>query len=230
MKSIRFTHRLFPAGALALLIVGGCSSLPDKPTRPVSYDFGPGVATASATDTSTPSTPMALADVETAGVADTAAVTYRLLYADAQQLRPYAMARWVLPPGQLVRQRVREVLGQRRPILDADDVLSQKRIKGSLPRVLRLQLEEFSQVFASPGRSEGVVRLRATLVDNTPQGESFVGQQVFVLRRPAASADAPGGVQALTAATDAAAAEIERWLASQAPAAPVAPVPGVRRP
>ena len=230
MKSIRFTHRLFPAGALALLIVGGCSSLPDKPTRPVSYDFGPGVATASATDTSTPSTPMALADVETAGVADTAAVTYRLLYADAQQLRPYAMARWVLPPGQLVRQRIREVLGRHRAILEADDALSQKRVDGRLPRILRLQLEAFSQVFTSPAQSEGVLRLRATVVDHTPQGESLAGQRVFVLRRPAASADAAGGVQALAAATDAAAGEIGQWLAGlPAPSAMPSPVPS-RRP
>ena len=68
-----------------------------------------------------------------------------------------------------------------------------------------------------PGRSEGVLRLRATLVDNAPEGESFVGQRVFVLRKPAASADAAGGVQALTAATDAAGDEIEAWLARLAP-------------
>lgn len=209
------------AAMAAAAALAGCSALPDKPSRPVSYDFGSGIAAPPATGVATPLPPIALSDVDTAGVADTAAVTYRLLYTDAQQLRPYAQSRWALPPAQLVRQRVRERLGQRRPILDADDVLSQKRIEGSLPQILRLQLEEFSQVFASPGQSEGVLRLRATLVDNTQMGESFVGQRLFVLRRPAPTADAAGGVQALAAATDAAASEIEAWLASLAPARPI---------
>lgn len=210
-------HRAASAALAAALMTGlaGCSVLPDKPSRPVSYDFGSGPAMAPTVTQALP--PIALGDIDTTGIADTAAVNYRLQYTDAQQLRPYGAARWTLPPAQLVRQRVREVLGQRRAVLDADDVLSQKRVDGQLPRILRLQLEEFSQVFAGPTQSEGVVRLRATLVDNTPQGESFVGQRVFVLRMPAATPDAPGGVQALTAATDAAAGQIEGWLISLAP-------------
>lgn len=214
MKTASF-HRIATVSIAVLL--GACSSLPDKPSRPVSYDFGAGWLTPPAQDVSPALPPIALADIDSAGVPDTAAITYRLLYTDAQQLRPYANARWSLPPAQLVRQRVRERLGAHRPVLDADDLLSQKRIEGSLPRILRLQLEEFSQVFGSPGQSEGVVRLRATLVDNSPVGETFVGQRVFVLRKPAPTADAAGGVQALTAATDAAADEIEAWLARLAP-------------
>lgn len=215
MKNASF--RLVAMSMAVAVALAACSSLPDKPSRPVSYDFGAGLLTPSTQDVSRVLPPIALADIDSAGVPDTAAITYRLQYTDAQQLRPYANARWALPPAQLVRQRLRERLGVNRPVLDADDLLSQKRIEGRLPRILRLQLEEFSQVFDSPGRSEGVLRLRATLVDNAPEGESFVGQRVFVLRKPAASADAAGGVQALTAATDAAGDEIEAWLARLAP-------------
>jgi cholesterol transport system auxiliary component len=50
---------------------------------------------------------------------------------------------------------------------------------------------------------------------NTPGGERLIGQRVVVQRRPAASADASGGVRALAEATDAAAQEIDQWLASQ---------------
>jgi len=214
MKTAYFRHAVLGSIVLSM---AACSSLPDKPSRPVSYDFGAGLLTPSAQDVSRSLPPIALADIDSAGVPDTAAITYRLQYTDAQQLRPYANARWVLPPAQLVRQRVRERLGVNRPVLDADDLLSQKRIEGNLPRILRLQLEEFSQVFVGPGQSEGVLRLRATLVDNAPQGESFIGQRVFVLRRPAATADAAGGVRALTDATDAAGDEIEAWLARLAP-------------
>ncbi|WPB56804.1 ABC-type transport auxiliary lipoprotein family protein [Xylophilus sp. GOD-11R] len=227
MKTRLFDRRFSTAaiaGVIATLALGACSVLPDKPARPVSYDFGTGIAPPSVTEVAISLPPIALADVDAAALADTAAITYRLQYTDAQQLRPYAQARWALPPAQLVRLRVREALGQRRPILDADDVLAQRRVEGGLPRILRLQLEEFSQVFESPSRSEGVLRLRATLVDNTVQGENFVGQRVFVVRRPATTPDAPGGVQALAAATDAAAAEIEAWLARLAPQAASAPM------
>jgi cholesterol transport system auxiliary component len=39
-----------------------------------------------------------------------------------------------------------------------------------------------------------------------------VAQRAVVVQRPASSADAPGGVRALTAAADAAIDELEQWL------------------
>ncbi|MES2186236.1 MAG: ABC-type transport auxiliary lipoprotein family protein [Pseudomonadota bacterium] len=202
--------------AVLLLAAGvalaGCSALPDKPARPLLYDFGPGTVAALPQDRRAPLPPLALGEVETAGVADTAAVLFRLQYADAQQLRPYALARWSLPPAQLVRQRLRERLGERRAVMDIDDALAQRRIDGRLPLMLRLQLEEFSQVFPAPATSFGVVRLRATLLDKAADGERLLGQRLFVVQRPALTADAAGGVGALAAATDAAADEIAGWL------------------
>ena len=78
--------------------------------------------------------------------------------------------------------------------------------------MLRVELEEFSQLFDSPGESKGVVRVRCTLLENTGGGERLVAQRSFNVQRPAPSADAPGGVRALTAATDAAAQDIASWL------------------
>ena len=57
-----------------------------------------------------------------------------------------------------------------------------------------------------------LVKLRATLVEVIPAGEKLINQRFFVVQRPAPSADAQGGVRALTAATDAAIVEIEQWL------------------
>ena len=202
--------------AAGALLLAACSALPAKPSRPVTYDFGAGPVAA------VPALPrpgsadalpaLALDNITVAGVADTAAVLYRLQYADSQQLRPYSDARWSLPPAQLVRQRLRERLGERRAILEADDIASHQRVEGKLPLILRLQMEEFSQLFASPASSQGVLRLRATLVENQPQGERLLAQRLFVETRPAATQDAQGGVVALAAATDAAAADIEQWV------------------
>jgi cholesterol transport system auxiliary component len=56
------------------------------------------------------------------------------------------------------------------------------------------------------------VRLRATLVQSVAGGERLVGQRMVVAQRTAASADAAGGVRALTEASDAAVQELDQWL------------------
>lgn len=200
--------------SLALLL-GACSALPDKPVRAALYDFGPGALTPQPGTRQAPLPPIALADISTpGGVLDNQAVLYRLAYADAQQLRPYSQARWSMPPAQLIRQRLRDVLSRNRAVLNAGEgpALNRSVNQGVLPRVLKLELEEFSHFFASPGSSAGLVRLRATLVESTPSGEKLLAQRSVTVQRPAPSADAPGGVRALTAATDAAIDEIATWL------------------
>lgn len=205
-------------------LLSGCSALPDKPVRAALYDFGPGSLTAVptaqlATLPTLPALPaLAIDDISTSGGAlDNQAVLYRLTYQDAQELRPYTFARWSMPPAQLVRQRLREQLGQQRNIFDARGGLALNRSQArsqnaGLPLLLRLDLDEFSHVFTSPGVSVGLIRMRATLIEQTTSGEKLVAQRSIVVQRPAPSADAPGGVRALTAATDAAIEEIDVWL------------------
>ena len=199
-----------------MLAVPGCSALPSQPTRPALYDFGPGAVAPASVDRRAPLPPLALADVEAPGLAEGSnAVLYRLAYADAQQLRPYSQARWSQPPAQLLQQRLREQLGLRRAVLKADDGAAQARepAQGNkLPLVLRTELEEFSHLFTSPTESAGVVRLRATVVELTPAGESLRGQHVFVVRQPARSADAAGGVAALADASTRLASELADWV------------------
>lgn len=198
-------RRALSAFLLAWLLPG-CSSLPSAPVRPVVYDFGPGALTASArTNPALP--PIVLQEVKTPPALDSAAVLYRLAYSDAQQLRPYAQARWSMPPAQLVRQRLRESLSLRRAVVDPGE--------SSVPLTLRVELQEFSQLFDTAQNSSGLVRLRATLIEVKGGADRLVAQQVFVVQRPAASPDAPGGVRALMAATDAAIEEIGAWLQQQ---------------
>jgi len=193
--------------------LAGCSAIPDKPVRAAQYDFGPG-ATASE-PAPAPLPPLVLADIETTGAWDGSALLYRLGYADGHQLRPYAQARWSAPPPQLIRQRLRELLSRQRPVLDPADGAALARTNGAMPRVLRLQLEEFSHWFETPAQSWGLLRLRATLTENTPAGERLLAQRSVAVRRPAPTPDAPGGVRAMAAATDAAAQEIAQWLQQQ---------------
>lgn len=228
---------------LAVLTLAGCSALPDKPQRPVLYDFGPGAVAVQAPPDASRQAPLpavALEDITTVGGAlDNTALLYRLNYTNEQQLRPYAGARWSTPPAQLVRQRLREKLGERRAVFGARDGLALARpvVPGGraapsdgtpepLPLRLRLELEEFSHLFTAPDASVGVIRLRATLIDISRGGERLVGQRSLIAQRPATSMDAPGGVRALTEATDAAIAELDAWLQTAQTAQ--ASLPGTR--
>lgn len=195
---------------LAPVALAACSALPDKPTRETMYDLGPvSLPAASATP---PGAPLVLPDLEVNGALETTALLYRLGYADAFQLRPYGFARWSAPPGQLLLQRLRDHIGQARPVLDSASAASLARRGGVTPPVLRVELEEFSQVFESQSASQGVVRLRCTLLESTAAGERLVAQRIFGAQLPAPTADAPGGVRALSAASDAVARDILAWL------------------
>jgi len=198
--------------------VAGCSVI-DKPTRATTYDFGPGdlatqvAASPPAAGVVPALSPLAIADIATSGGAlENQAVLYRLGYLDAQQLRPYSQARWTMPPAQLVRQRMRDRLSQQRVVLNAREGVALNRSQNTNLPMLRLELEEFSQLFSAPDASVGLLRLHATLVEITPAGERLVAQRNLSVQRPATSSDAAGGVRALTAATDAAIDELDAWL------------------
>ena len=187
------------AALVAALALSACA-VSQAPASKLVYDFGPAaqVAPSSAVPTLAP---VALAEVQTSVSLDTTAVQFRLAYANAQELRPYALARWSMPPGQLVQQRVRAVLTSQGPVLSPGE--------GSPAYTLKLELEEFSQRFDAPATSQGVVQLRATLL----KGNTLSAQRSFTATSPAPTADAPGGVRALTAATQDAASQIATWLA-----------------
>ena len=204
------------------LALSACSALPSKPTRATMYDFGPGPLAAQPAQPAAAQTPLASVVIEeistSGGALDNMAVLYRLGYVDAQELRPYSQSRWSMPPAQLVRQRLRDTLSLRRPVFNAREGLALNRSQNPmLPLQLRLELQEFSHFFSAPDASVGLVRLRATLVDVTTAGEKLVAQRIVVAQKPAATADAPGGVRALTAATDAAIEELDQWLQQQQP-------------
>ena len=253
---LKWRVRLFLAPLAMAGLLTGCSALPDKPTRATVYDFGPGAIAYSPANRMAPLPTLALDEVQSSAALDSTAVLYRLAYADAQALKPYAQARWSMTPAQLLRQRLREHLGQRRAVLNAGEgsaplvtganvatvapgatgatglnsigtsasastVASASAIAATVtsattsataPVLLRVELEEFSQLFESPTASTGLLRLRATAVQASPQGEKLLGQRTFIVQRPAPSADAAGGVRALAAATDAAVQEIGLWL------------------
>jgi len=215
MKTVRARRG---AGSLAALasacMLAGCGALPDKPPRAALYDFGPGASSAAAPaapPAAAPLPPILLADIDASSRLDGTQVLYRLGYADANELRPYSQARWSVAPAQLLRQRLRDALAVRRVVLGPEESANIARTEGKSPNSLRVNLEEFSHYFESPGASVGLVRVRATLISTSAGGDRVLGQRTFTAKQPAASADAPGGVKALAAASDAVVAQVVQW-------------------
>jgi cholesterol transport system auxiliary component len=191
------------------LIFAGCALQSSQVRSVVVYDFGPGLQTSAAPSAANRLPALALEVMESNPALDSTAIFYRLAYVDSQKIQPYALARWSMTPTQLLRQRLRQHFGQRRALLGPGE-----KLQGSTeaPVLLQLELDEFSHVFEASDRSFGLIRLRATLTQPAPKGAKWLAQRSFVTQREAPSADASGGVQALAAAADAAAQELDLWL------------------
>ncbi|WP_353233386.1 hypothetical protein [Diaphorobacter ruginosibacter] len=205
--------------ALAALLAGCGSILPQPPQRADVYDFGPGLTTARAAGAAAqerqPLPPIGLADFATAGPPDgRSALYYRLAYANAQVLYPYTLARWSQAPAALMQMAVRDRLSaQNRAVIFGSENIDQQITGGRSPTILRAELEEFSQVFSSEKDSVGLVRVRASLISSSKSGDELIAQRVFVAQRPAASADAAGGAGALSDAALQVADDIAQWVA-----------------
>jgi len=217
MNSIAFNARstcVISVLLLAFLALAGCSTALQQ-VRPSVYDFGPGALstpttpTTVANDKPAPSTPLIIGEINATAALDSTAVQYRMAYTDALQLKPYSKARWSMAPADLIRQRLREQLGQSRTLLNPGEG-GQSGL--SAPNTLRVDLEEFSQLFESPDKSIGLLRMRVTLIQTQANGATRAAQRSIIVQRPAPSADAAGGVRALTDATDAAMQEVDDWL------------------
>ncbi len=148
--------------------------------------------------------PLTVADVTSAPWLDSQMMFFRLSYANDQQPRPYANSRWSMPPPQLLGQRIKARMAQA-----GVAVLSGSDGAINVP-LLRIEADDFSQRFDSPASSEVHVTWRASVFN----GRLLVAQKTFDQQRPAASADAAGGAQALAISTDALIGDMMAWLAT----------------
>jgi ABC-type uncharacterized transport system auxiliary subunit len=158
---------------------------------PAIYDFGPPAARL----TTLPAGDLAI-EVRAPLWFDTSGIDYRLAYADAARLREYTLARWAGPPAQMIQQR----LAQKLPLIPAG--------QGRTRCVVRVEIDEFSQVFATPETSRGILRGRYELLDRNRR--KVVGRDIAI-EQDAPTPDARGGVAALTATVDRLADDIFAW-------------------
>jgi cholesterol transport system auxiliary component len=169
--------------ALLAACLGACGVGPKAQAPVGTYDFGLAAAAAPR---------LALKNIGQVEVGaprwlDSVNLYYRLAYADIAQPRAYTQTKWSMPPASLVEARFKERA-----------VAGGGVIGGSGPTV-RIELDEFSQVFTSAAASHAVVRARVSVLGGPG---AAVRQKAFAIEEPAASADGPGGAAALKRAAE----------------------------
>lgn len=190
---------------LVAALLAGCAG-PKGSGAPERYDLGP-VVQPQGEGKGTGST-VWLAAVHAPSSLDGVHMLYRLGYSNALQTRAYAQARWSMPVPELLEQRLRRQLSLKRAVLNpADGVLG--RAHGV---ILRVDVEDFSQTFSAADHASAQVRVRATLSTWRGGVEHLLEQRNFQAVKPCTTADAQGGVQALSQATDQVLSELESWL------------------
>lgn len=188
---------------LLLLLVCLQSACATRSSAPALYDFGP-LATGIAAPAPVRLPVLKVLDAQAPAWMDGPLMFYRLGYANVQQAYPYAGSRWSMSPAQLLTQRLKT-----RIALEGASVLASGEGSANLP-TLRLDADEFVQIFSSASSSSGQLSLRASLF----QGNHLIGQKRFEQLVSAPSPDAAGGARALALASDAAISDILGWLAS----------------
>ena len=188
---------------LSLALLCGCALGPQTREGAANYDFG-------LPRTDKEANPrlqqdLVVAEVTAPAWMDNSGIYYRLAYQDPTRPQAYALSHWVMSPAALLGQRLRTSIAR---ASKAGVFTSADGVRAGY--TLRLELEEFSQVFDAADRSHAVLRLRASLI----RQRSVVAQQGFDLEHAAVTPNAEGGVRALVAASDDAGEKLIDWLAA----------------
>lgn len=138
------------------------------------------------------------------------AMHYRLDYRHDNRVAAYGRSDWVAPPATMLEDLIRNTVAAGGDWLAVVGPGSTAMADADL----HLQLENFSQVFAQPDQSAGLIEATATLVDS--RDASVMTQKHFRIEVPASTPDAQGGAKALGEAGRRFATQLERWLASTA--------------
>jgi cholesterol transport system auxiliary component len=146
-------------------------------------------------------------DVESAPGFDNHAIYFRLAYNNPTRSYTYANSRWAAAPAILLSQQLRN-----RIITKTDNLVIKDSSTAKSDYALHIELEEFTQVFDTIDSSHAVIRMRASLVKR--QSHVLLAQQTFSVKQNAATADAPGAVNALTTASNLLINELIDWLAN----------------
>jgi cholesterol transport system auxiliary component len=201
--------RMRLALVLCLLALGGCGVASRQNVVPRHYILGPSANAAKPTSRRAGGAILRISRIEMPAWLQGTGLHYRLAYRNGNVTAAYADSDWAAPPATMLEQRLRSALddgGWRAVVGPASNAQADF--------TLHVGMDDFSQVFTSPGESFGVLDATVTL---DGADDALVAQRHFHFRVPAPTADAAGGVKALDAASRDFARRLRDWLAAQQP-------------
>ena len=178
----------------AILLLNGCFSSTARQAETSYYDLGAIVVANSAQPL-----PLRGVDVHAPSWLSTAAIQYRLVYGDVSRRLSYAESRWVAPPAELLEAALR------RKIAAAETDAASAGCR------LRIDVDEFVQIFDSQSSSRSVIEARVSLL--APKSEQLLARRNFALSQVTATPDARGGVAAFSGLTAGISRDVDVWLA-----------------
>jgi cholesterol transport system auxiliary component len=170
---------------ISILMLTGCNLFP---TPAAVHDFGsPAIATGSADGDKarqsalTVDAPKWLYDNR---------IRYRLLYAEATQVRFYTLDRWLAPPPELF-----------------EHLLANNGTQWLAP--INVSLTAFEQQFTAPGKSQAFVQFTATKY--TTDNKQPVSKREFTFKQLCPTADAKGAVTGFSVLAKQASQTLQAW-------------------
>ena len=124
---------------------------------------------------------------------DATEMQYRLAYRNAAEMAAFAGSRWAASPAEMLRKQLLRAAGE-----------------GNAKCALGIEIQEFSQVFASKAQSEARIEMRVTLFHSA----GALSRNITVIEGNGGP-DAVSGAAAFARAANRAIGEIGAWLAAQ---------------
>ena len=189
----------------------GCA-ITTQNEKPVSvYDFGlPQISSKNSTtdDQQHLSRSLLVAEAKSPVWLNNNTIQYRLAYRDPTQSYKYANSRWSASPATLLTHHIRNNIS----ITTNNKVLSSTdSVRADF--ILRLELEEFSQIFDAIDNSHVLIKLRASLINRSSR--LLKAQHSFNIKLAAPTANAAGAVKALAKSSDKLTGELINWLSKE---------------
>ncbi|SFU55970.1 cholesterol transport system auxiliary component [Nitrosomonas eutropha] len=187
---------------LLAVLLTGCTLTPKVRSSISVYDLGPSSAIAPGASLSSQAT-IQIANITAPVWLDTQSIHYRLAYHDPARIYTYADSRWNAPPAELLTERLRQYFA-------TGNIDRHHKDDTPVNYLLKIDLGEFTQIFNTPGNSQVIVQLRASLYE--PTSRLPIAHQSFLGRQETQTADAAGSVTAFIQVSDNLLNELVQWL------------------
>jgi len=196
---------LLPALVASLGLLGACGLKP-APRAPVAlYDLGSLQTGTLAVETRIAQVIVVLDPIAPPWL-DNHDMYYRLAYDEPARLRRYGSSRWALSPVQLVGSLLRTRMGE---ATERGAAIRDYGLESDY--AVRVELEEFNQVFDTERTGRAQVRLKVAL--NERRGRRLLAQRTFVADAACPSPNARGAVVGLRVASERVVADVVDWVA-----------------